>query len=263
MAFSSPRTRPLVQLSRSGQIGRPIHQLASPVSLRPMSRASTSPVTTFVPWRWSRSHVAGLRQEVDHPLVLVARNLDPCRIAPKLPSSCDSRSRQSSISEENIRSATPRCRLSPEIIVQLPPRDHVGAVLDRPLELQLRVHEDDLRDDVIADERLGEGQAMLVEILHDRVLPLPVGLEHVRVLHDLTIAARLAPDPVPDVQPARPVLDLDQVDHLGRADDQVDLAPTPLAFRGDAPPGEEVGRMGLEGRSRPAPSAAARHPARP
>ena len=153
--------------------------------------------------------------------------------------------------------------LPPEIIVQLAPRDDVGAVFDRPLEVQSRIHENNLRDDVIADERLAEGHAMVAQILDHGVPPLPVGLEHVRVLHDLTAPAGLAPHTVPDVQPARPVLDLDQVDHLRRADDQIDLAATPLPLRRDATPGEDVGVLKMEGRADQLLQQRVQHPGRP
>ena len=102
---------------------------------------------------------------------------------------------------------------------------------------------------MIPDELLVEIQPTVVQVL-DHGVPLEQVLpDQVPVIDDITAPPCLPPHAVLDAQLPRPVLDLDEVDHLGRADDQVDLPAPALALRGDASAGEKVGVLEPEGRA--------------
>jgi hypothetical protein len=127
----------------------------------------------------------------------------------------------------------------PQVTVQFPPGDHVRAGLDRRVQFQPRIRENELRDDVLPHVPLVEDDSPVVKVLDDGVPLQTVLLGGVRVIDDLSTPSCLTPHAVVEGQVPRPVLDLDQVDHLGRADDQVDFPATALTLRRDTTTGEQ------------------------
>ena len=155
--------------------------------------------------------------------------------------------RQNSRTDETIRSARLLCFCSPRRSSSAPRQITSGRAATHGSASSRGVDENDLGDDVIANKSIVESETTTVEIVYHGISLMKVILDQVPVIDNLAVLPRLPPASVLDVQPPRPVLDFDEMDRLRGADDQVDLAPSPLAWARNPPAGEEVAALERRG----------------